>query len=81
MIKVTLSKDKKVIYTIKYKNFREANEATFALHRLSILPQIKVPVDKDCVKEGQFTYKQVQNPYYGLTATIVTKPNQQFKKS
>lgn len=81
MIKVTLSKEKNVVYTIKYKNFQDANAAVFALRRLSTREQIKVPVDKACVKEGQFTYKQVQNPYYGLDVNIQPKFNQQSKRS
>ena len=80
MIKVTLSKDGKPVYTPKYKNFHEANQAAFAYQRLAVLETIKVPVDKDCVKEGQFTFKRISNPYYGMTAEVTTKINQTFKK-
>ena len=81
MIKVTLSQNGKPVYTIKYKNYQEANDASFALKRLSFLETIKVPVDKECVKEGQFTFKNVKNPYYGLDVNIQQKFNQKLKRS
>jgi hypothetical protein len=80
MVKVTISEGRKVINTVMYKNFQEANAAAFAMQRLSVLETIKVPVDKECVKEGQFTFKKIANPYYGKTIEVVANKSK-FKKS
>lgn len=79
MVKVTISQGKNVVFTSKYKNFQDANNAVFAMQRLSILRTIKVPVDKDCIKEGQYTFKTVENPYYGKTINIVTNKSKSKK--